>query len=414
MRIAFITAHNPLQAGPSAQPTSLARALAARGHRVTLYARQQSAPAADTTILGRGVSVEHVTAGPIRPIPVDQAAQHMPAVAAHLADRWQARPPDVVHAFSWLGGLAAVGAVRGTSTPVLLTFGSLAAAERRHAADSEVSAARLRLEDCLGHAVDAVLAGSCDEAAELARRGVPKTAIRVLPSGVDTTVFSPVGDTAERSSRFRLIASASAGQPRGLLTVVRALTQLPDAELVIVGGPDARQLPRAGAWREVARLASAVGVRTRVTFAGELPEPELPALLRSADLMVGGARYEPTGVAALQAMACGLPVIVPAVGALGDAVVDGVTGFLVAPDNPAMLVRRIRELQARPVLREALGIAAADRVKSRYDLSRIARETVAAYEWCVRGHDAVQTAQLEEDFGAEADLADGRELVVSG
>jgi D-inositol-3-phosphate glycosyltransferase len=414
MRIALIGAHNPLQAGPFAQTTALATALAARGHRVTLYARQQSAPAAGTTILGRGVSVEHVTAGPVRPLTADEAAQHMPAVAAYLADRWRARPPDVVHAFSWLGGLAAVGAVRGSSIPVLLTFESLAAAERRHSADSEVSAARLRLEDCLGRAVDAVLARSCDEAAELSRRGVPKTAIRVVPPGIDTDVFCPVGDTAERSTRFRLIASASAGQPRGLLTVVRALTQLPDTELVIVGGPDSRQMPRAGAWREVARLASAAGVRSRVTFAGELPEPELAALLRSAELMVGGLRYEPTGIAALQAMACGLPVVVPAVGALGDAVVDGVTGLVVAPDNPAMLVHRVRELQARPVQREALGIAAADRVRSRYDHSRIARETVAAYEWCTRSRHAVAGAQPEDDFDADLEEADARQLVVSG
>ncbi|MGH3301288.1 MAG: glycosyltransferase [Streptosporangiaceae bacterium] len=414
MRIALITAHNPVQAGQFAQPASLAQALAASGHRVTLYARQQSARSARATILCRGASVKHVSAGPARPLAADQAAKHMPEVAAYLADHWRTRPPDVVHAFSWLGGLAAVGAVRGTGTPVLLTFESLAAAERRHAADSEASAARLRLEDCLGRAVDAVLASSCDEAAELARRGVKKAAIRVVPCGVDTDLFSPVGATAGRGSRFRLVASASAGQPRGLSAVVRALTQLPDTELVIVGGPAAGQLPRSGAWRDVARLASAAGVRSRITFAGELPEPELAALLRSADLMVGGPRYEPAGIAALQAMACGLPVVVPAVGALGDAVVDGVTGLLVAPDNPAMLVHRIRALRARPVQREALGIAAVDRAKSRYALSRIARETAAAYEWCVRGQNTAHGGSAEENLACDADGADERELAVSG
>jgi D-inositol-3-phosphate glycosyltransferase len=414
MRIALITAHSPSQASQFGQPTTLARALAARGHRVTLYARQQSVPSARTTILGRGVSVEHVTAGPARPLPAEQAAQHMPEFAAYLTDHWRARPPDVVHAFSWLGGLAAVSAVRGTDTPVLLTFESLAAAERRHAADSEASSARLRLESCLAHAVSAVLASSCDEAADLASRGVPKSAIRVVPCGVDTAVFNPVGATAERGSRFRLVAFASAGQPRGLPAVVRALTQLPDTELVIVGGPAARQVPRAGAWRELARLAAAAGVRSRIILAGELPESELAALLRSADLMVGGSRYEPAGVAALQAMACGLPVVVPAVGALTDAVVDGVTGLLVAPDNPAMLVHRIRALQARPVQREALGIAAVDRARSRYDLSRIARETVAAYEWCVRGRHAALGAVAVDDLGVDEDAADELELAVSG
>jgi glycosyltransferase involved in cell wall biosynthesis len=101
------------------------------------------------------------------------------------------------------------------------------------------------------------------------------------------------------------------------------------------------------------------------------------------------------------------------VGAVSDAVVDGVTGLLVAPDNPAMLVQRIRALQARPVQREALGIAAVDRANSRYSLSRIARETADAYEWCLRGQDAGKNAEAEEDYTADADAADARELAVS-
>jgi D-inositol-3-phosphate glycosyltransferase len=412
MRIALITAHNPVQAGEFAQPVSLAKALAARGHRVTVYARQQSARSARTTILGRGVSVERVPAGPARPLAADEAARHAPEVAGYLADHWRARPPHVVHAFSWLAGMAAVGAVRGTGTPVLLTFESLAAAERRHGADSEASTARLQLEECLGRAAHAVLASSCDEAAELASRGVPKSAIRVVPCGVDTGLFSPVGATAERGSRFRLVAFAAGGQPRGLSAVARALSQLPDAELVIVGGPVARQMPRTGAWRDLARLASVIGVRNRIIFAGELTETELPALLRSADLMVGASRYEPSGIAALQAMACGVPVVVSAVGALSDAVVDGVTGLLVEPDNAPMLARQIRSLQTRPVQREALGIAAADRARSRYDLNRIARETAAAYEWCLHGQEAA--AVLADDFDADDVLTDARELAVTG
>jgi glycosyltransferase involved in cell wall biosynthesis len=413
MRIALLMAHSPQQAGEFAQPVSLARALAARGHRVTVYARQQSARFARTTILGRGVSLEHITAGPVRPLAADEAARHMPELAAYLADHWRARPPHVAHAFSWLSGMAAVGAVRSTDTPVVLTLESLATAERRYGTHSEASAARLRLEACLARSVDAVLASSCDEAAELARRGVPKSAIRVVPCGVDTNLFSPVGVTTERGSRFRLVAFATAGQPRGLFTVVRALTQLPDAELIITGGPTARQVPRTGAWRELTRLAAAAGVRNRIVFSGGLSECELPALLRSADLMVGASRYEPSGIAALQAMACGVPVVVPAVGALSDAVVDGVTGLLVDPDDVPMLVRRIRGLQARPVQREALGIAAADRAKSRYDLSRIARETAAAYEWCLRGQDAAPLSP-DEAVADEAEPAGARELAVTG
>lgn len=413
MRIALITAQSPCATdGTGAQPdqpTALARALAGHGHRVTVYTRQQSADRPHSTILGRGVSVEHVAAGPARVLPAEQAARHMPELAHYLADRWRVKRPDVVHAFSWTGALAALGAVRGTAVPVVATFGSLGWLERRHTPDGEVSAARLKMEACLCRAVDAVLATSADEAAELARLAVPKPAIRVVPCGVDTRVFSPEGDRAERGRRFRLAAFAPAGTPRGLPAVVRAMAQLPDTELVIIGGPNARHLPRTGPWRELCQLAAALRVRSRLTLAGDVPQGQLAALLRSADLMVSASRYEPTGIGAIQAMACGTPAVVSAVGAHNDAVIDGITGLLVAPEHPAMLAHRVRGLLARPVQLQALGIAAADRAQSRYAADRIGRETAAAYEWCVRGRTSAEPEADEEpadgeDYPAEAGL----------
>jgi glycosyltransferase involved in cell wall biosynthesis len=79
-------------------------------------------------------------------------------------------------------------------------------------------------------------------------------------------------------------------------------------------------------------------------------------------------------------MACGTPVIASAVGGHRDTVVDGTTGVLVPPGQPAALARRIRRLLASPMLLEGYGIAGADRARVRYCLDRVARETVAAYE----------------------------------
>ena len=410
MRVALIAAYTPsASVDPLGQPSraaALARALAARGHRVTLYARRQAVATSRTSILGRGASAEHVPAGPARPLTADQAARFAPQFASYLADRWRVRPPDVVHAFSWVGGLVALGAVRDTGIPVVQTFGSLGSAERRHSVGADVSLARLQTEACVGRRAAAVLAGSADEADELARLGVPKSGVRVIPSGIDLGLFSPEGNKAARGRRLRLIAAASDGQPRGLLPVVQALAQLPGAELVIVGGPDAHRMPRTGPWREVAQLAAQLRLRGRITFSGQVSEAELPALLRSADLMVSASRYEPTGVAAVQAMACGTPVVVSAVGAHNDLVVDGVTGLLVAPENPAMLAHRVRMLLARPVQLEALGIAAADRARSRYALDRTSRETADAYEWCLR--------RLAGSDAADADAADDAVDVLAG
>ena len=118
----------------------------------------------------------------------------------------------------------------------------------------------------------------------------------------------------------------------------------------------------------------------QVQFAGHVGRDALPPLLRSADLMVSVSDYDPSGLTALQAMACGTPVIASAVGSHVDAVVDGTTGILVPPGRPALLAQRIRQLLAHPMLLEAFSVAAADRAKSRYSWDRIAHETLAVYD----------------------------------
>jgi glycosyltransferase involved in cell wall biosynthesis len=406
MRIALITARDPITPALDQllQPQSLARALARSGHRVTLYARNQDAGCPSTAIIG-GVPVEYVNAGPAGPLDSDEAAKHMPEFAAALAHRWRSKPPDVVHAFSWTSGLAALAAVRGTDVPVVQTFVSLGCAERRHEGSQPVSATRLRLEPAIARTVNAVLAGSADEAAELARMGVPKAAVRVVPAGVDTESFSPDGKAAARGRKARLVAVAAPGQERGLAAVIGALAQVREAELVIAGDvrPEdgirnaRRHRPRTSELPDLAGLIASAGVRGRITSAGPLTQTKLAALLRSADVLVSASAYEPSGLAAIQAMACGTPAIVSAVGGQRDAVIHGTTGLLVPPLRADALVHRLRMLLAAPAMRQAYGIAAADRARSRYAWQRIAAETVAVYERCLPAHLAVQAAEDEAD-----------------
>ena len=290
MRIALIVAGNPLTSATdmSSQPAQLARALAGQGHRVTIYARKDGT-AARTGILGRGVSVEFIAAGPAKPLAAEQAARHMPLLAAELIGRWIADRPDVVHAFGWVAGLAALGAVRELDIPVVQSFGSLAVAENRQPG-SGVLASRLRLETLIARKAAAVLAISSAEAADLAKMGVRRPAIKIVPCGVDTSQFSPEGKTQARAKQVRLVALTDAEHASGLTAILHATAQLPQAELVIAGGPDSRHLPRSGPFRALAQLATELRIRGRVKFAGELAPPELAALLRSADVLVERGR----------------------------------------------------------------------------------------------------------------------------
>ena len=174
-----------------------------------------------------------------------------------------------MHAFGWVAGLAALGAVRELDIPVVQSFGSLAVAENRQPG-SDVLASRLRLETLIGRKAAAVLAISSAEAADLAKMGVPRPAIRIVPCGVDTSQFSPEGKTQARAKQVRLVALADAEHASGLTAVLHATAQLPQAELVIAGGPDSRHLPRTGPFRALAQLATELRIRGRVKFAGEL------------------------------------------------------------------------------------------------------------------------------------------------
>ena len=115
-------------------------------------------------------------------------------------------------------------------------------------------------------------------------------------------------------------------------------------------------------------------------FTGKVEHAAVPGLLAPADLVVSTCQHEPSGITSLQAMACGTPVIAPPVGGHVDAVVDGTTGIILPPGRPALLAQRIRQLLAHPMLIEAYGMAAVDRVRSRYSWDRIAGETLAVYD----------------------------------
>jgi glycosyltransferase involved in cell wall biosynthesis len=405
MRIAIVTQRSPLSPGSGLDWSevhhlpSLARALAKLGHRVTIYARSERSAGPRTAILGSGVSVEYVQAGPARPLADDEVATHMPQFAKHLAKSWRVSPPDVVHAYGWTSGLAAIGGARGLDVPVVLSLESLATAQRRHLGAAGISQARMRLEATLARSAAAVLAATTDEAEELARLGVPKSAIAVVPCGIDVSSFGPEGKAAARGKRARLVAVASPDRLAGADVLLRALAGLPDAELVIVGGPNDRHLPKSGSYHELAALATKLGVRRRVKFAGELAGNELTQLLRSADVLVSASPYEPSGLAAVSAMACGTPAVVSAVGGHRDAVIDGTTGLLVQPGQPGQLALRLRRLLGTPALLQAYGIAAADRAASRYSWQRIGAEAEAVYQRCA-GQAVAAEAEEEPELVA--------------
>jgi len=283
--------HSDLGSGAeAARVTSLGQALAGLGHRVTIYARRDSRRLPDSTIIAPGVAVEHVTAGPPEPLDADRLAPYLPEFGHYLAQRWRRNPPGIAHAYHWTVGLAALAGARDLGVPVAQTFGSLGAAEQRHGVAEGLSDARLRLEACIARSADVVLASSDEELADLARLGVAKARAKMVPCGVDTERFSPEGPAAERNGRPRLLAAQPLGATRSLGIALRALAEIPEAELVIVGGPRQAKLDKDKDYREILRLARKLKVHDRLVCTGRVALDDLPALLRSASGISARAR----------------------------------------------------------------------------------------------------------------------------
>jgi glycosyltransferase involved in cell wall biosynthesis len=385
MKIAMVAQHAaPLRPSAPASPrpddaelSELTRSLARQGHQVTVYTQQDAPGQAE---LDNGVRVERIPAGPCGD---GELLAHMSAFSDPLRQRLRRERPDIVHAMSWTNGLAALAATRGLGIPVVQSFSSLGVAERREHAGADQSApapARLRLEPAIGRSADAVVAASSAVVSDLTRLGVPRKSVRCVPWGVDTDMFAPEGPVAERTSRPRLLTAADLTEREALETLLRALTKVPGAELMVVGGPERDRLVKDAAYKALAAMTGALGLTDRVIFTGRVKREVMPALLRSADVVLSTCSYEPSGVTSLEAMACGKPVVAPPTGGHMDAVVDGTTGIIIPPGRPALLAQRIRQLLAHPILMEAYGVAAADRARSRYSWDRIATETLAVYD----------------------------------
>ncbi|MCW2645105.1 MAG: glycosyltransferase family 1 protein [Pseudonocardiales bacterium] len=377
--------------GQNVHVAALASAMADRGHEVVVYTRRDSPQLAQRVELRAGLTVEHLDAGPPAPIPKDDLLAYVPDLAADLRPRLATFSPAVVHAHFWMSGLASLEAVRGLDVPVVQTFHALGTVKRRMQGSCDTSpAARVEHERSIAREAHRVIASCTEEVRELVALGASFARIDVVPSGVDCDRFAPVGPVARRTSTRRLLAIGRLVPRKGVDDVITALQWLPDTELIVAGGPSTADV---GADPEAVRLmqlAEKCGVAHHVQLVGQVPHTELPALIRSADLVTCLPWYEPFGIVPLEAMSCGVPVVGTAVGGLLDTVIDGVTGVLLPPRQPAVAAAAIQDLLADEQRRRAMGAAGRDRV-GHYTWARVARSAERTYLRSMLARAAVRT-----------------------
>ncbi|MFV1362986.1 glycosyltransferase [Mycolicibacterium elephantis] len=389
MKIAMVSEHaSPLAAlggadagGQNVHVAELSAALAKRGHHVTVYTRRDDPGLPDRVETPRGYTVVHVPAGPAEQIPKDQLLAHMGPFARFLDAEWATDRPDVAHAHFWMSGIATQLAARHLNLPAVQTFHALGVVKRRYQGVNDTSPSeRLHLEATIARTATWVAATCTDEVFELMRMGRSRSRISVVPCGVDLDLFNPEGPTAARDGYRRIVSVGRFVPRKGFDVMVRALAHIPDAELVIVGGPDIAHLESDQEALRLRALAEELGVGDRVRLYGSVAREDMPAILRSADVVACTPWYEPFGIVPLEAMACGVPVVASAVGGMLDTVVHDVTGRLVRPRHPEQLAAAVNHLLRDDFLRQSLGAAGRDRARARYSWDRIAADTQRIYD----------------------------------
>jgi D-inositol-3-phosphate glycosyltransferase len=389
MKIAMVSEHaSPLAVlggadagGQNVHVAELSAALTRRGHAVTVYTRRDDPDLPERVEMPQGYTVVHVPAGPAEHLPKDELLAHMGPFAQFLDAQWSADRPDVTHAHFWMSGIATQLAARHLDLPAVQTFHALGVVKRRHqGADDTSPKERLRLEATVARTATWVAATCTDEVFELMRMGRARARMSVVPCGVNLDLFTPDGPKAPRNGHHRIVSVGRFVPRKGFDVVVRALPAMPDTELVIVGGPDESQLGSDPEACRLLTLAEELGVADRVRLYGSVARENMPAILRSADVVACTPWYEPFGIVPLEAMACGVPVVASAVGGMLDTVVHDVTGRLVTPKCPTAVADAINQLMRDDFLRQSLGAAGRDRARARYSWDRIAADTLRIYD----------------------------------
>lgn len=346
-------------------------AMAHLGVDCDIYVRRTDYSQPDVVEMEPGMRVIHIDAGA-----PSLAKDDLPAVVAPFTDRvgehLNDRPVDAVHAHYWLSGAVGHQLKHRFDVPLAVTFHTLGRvktsmgdAEPRHRGDAEQ-----QIIECS----DAVFASGDAEAAQLQTLyDVPAGRVHVLTPGVDGAMFAPGQRHAARSAvdlrpgpvllfvgRIQPLKGAELAVET--LAALRAgTTEGANAKLVIVGGPSGSHGDATMA--ALRTMVADCGLSASVRFVDPLPHHLLSTYYRAADVCLVPSRSESFGLVALEAAACGTPVVASDVGGLRDNVVDGQTGFLVAGRDSDAFAERVGKILDDPLLALRLGDAGSRRAE---------------------------------------------------
>ncbi len=377
----------------------LTRHLGPLGIKVDVFTRSQDEHIPHVLHdLGYGNRVVHVRAGPETPVQKQELLSFVPEFVAGIEEFTMSKGVtyDLIHSHYWLSGLAADTLKARWGVPVIQMFHTLGLMKQRVARSAEESEGDYRLKGeqaVLAHA-DRIVAATPAELAQLQwlYQADPKKIV-VIPPGVDLSHFYPI--PVEEAKEFigippceRTLLFVGRIEPlKGIDTLIEAIVLLKDQGeferypfcLAVIGGePEINQDSMSAEMARLQELRAKFGLTNLITFLGKRDQDTLPYYYSAAEAVVVPSQYESFGMVALEAMACGTPVVASQVGGLAFLVQDGVTGYTVPTSDPQALADRLLSLIKDPDLRDRMGKQAAEFAKD-YSWQTIAKRILNLY-----------------------------------
>ncbi|HEX6683750.1 MAG TPA: D-inositol-3-phosphate glycosyltransferase [Candidatus Limnocylindrales bacterium] len=413
-RIATLSVHtSPLHqpgtgdaGGMNVYIVEVSKRLAARGIEVEIFTRTTTAALPPRAELAPGVTVRHVNAGPFEGLSKEDLPAQLCAFTHGVLRAEAARAPgyyDLISSHYWLSGQVGWLAKDRWGVPLVHTAHTLAKVKNLQLATGDRAEPRARVigEEQVVEQADRLVANTPTEARELIDLyEAPLEQVAVVSPGVDLARFCP-GDRQLSRARLgldgypqKIVAFIGRIQPlKAPDVLVRALVELtaqPETIALIVGGPSGSGLDRPTALIE---LATALGVADRVRFLPPQTGERLADVYRAADVVAVPSYNESFGLVALEAQACGTPVVAAAVGGLVTAVRDGVSGVLIDGHDPGDWAKVLGGLLGSPGWRAELSAGAVEHAKD-FSWDRTASQLVEVYSEVMCEHRRRRDLQL--------------------
>ncbi|MFN8075459.1 MAG: D-inositol-3-phosphate glycosyltransferase [Kineosporiaceae bacterium] len=408
-RVAMLSVHtSPLEqpgtgdaGGMNVYVLETARRLARRGTEVEVFTRRTSGDQPPSVEAAPGVTVRHVTAGPFEGLGrADLPGQLCAFTSGVLRTEARHEPGwyDLVHSHYWLSGQVGWQAAERWRVPLVHTMHTMAKVKNAALAEGDrpEPPARIAGEEQVVAAADRLLANTATEADQLLRLyGAHQAHVEVVPPGVDLDTFTPGSRTRARHRLgvphdALMIAFVGRIQPlKAPDVLVRAAAVLrarrpdlaPKLLVTIIGGPSGTGLEQP---RALQQLSAALGLDTVVRFVPPAPRSQLVHWYRAADVVAVPSHNESFGLVALEAQACGTPVVAASVGGLRTAVADDVSGLLVPGHDPSVWADTLGGLLDDPWRRRRMSAAAVEHA-ARFSWDATVEATLAVYAQAV-GH----------------------------